>query len=316
MMNKKWHDQNQIISWIDQLSGVLLGKSLPIKLIISCFLAGGHVLLEDVPGTGKTLLSKAMARSLGLSFSRIQFTPDLLPTDITGLTLYDRSQQNFQFRPGPLFSDIILADEVNRATPRTQSAMLEAMAERQVTVDGTTYPLSAHFFVMATENPVDYEGTFPLPEAQLDRFMIRLDIGYPDEASELNMLSVYQTQSPLDTIQSHFEGPMLQEMVQSINQVLVSPSVKTYLLQLVRSTRSHPHIILGVSPRGSLALQRLCMAWAYIHDRDYVLPDDVKALAVPVLSHRLMLSTEARIKRLSSADLIRELLDELPVVSS
>jgi len=315
-MNKKWHDQNQIISWIDQLSGVLLGKSLPIKLIISCFLAGGHVLLEDVPGTGKTLLSKAMARSLGLSFSRIQFTPDLLPTDITGLTLYDRSQQNFQFRPGPLFSDIILADEVNRATPRTQSAMLEAMAERQVTVDGTTYPLSAHFFVMATENPVDYEGTFPLPEAQLDRFMIRLDIGYPDEASELNMLSVYQTQSPLDTIQSHFEGPMLQEMVQSINQVLVSPSVKTYLLQLVRSTRSHPHIILGVSPRGSLALQRLCMAWAYIHDRDYVLPDDVKALAVPVLSHRLMLSTEARIKRLSSADLIRELLDELPVVSS
>jgi MoxR-like ATPase len=315
-MNKPNEVTQPLRYWSEKLSTVLLGKELPVQLMIACFLARGHVLIEDVPGTGKTLLSKAMAKSLGLQFSRIQFTPDLLPTDITGLTLFDRSQQAFQFRPGPLFSDIILADEVNRATPRTQSAMLEAMGEQQVTVDGITHAMSPHFFVIATENPIDYEGTFPLPEAQLDRFMIRLDIGYPDEKAELEMLSVYQCHSPLDTMTPVITSAEITQLYTAIDQVTVSGEVQSYLVRLIRASREHPRITLGVSPRGCLALQRLSMAWAYLQGRNYVLPDDIKALAIPSMSHRLVLSTEARIKREKAGNIIEELLDQIPVISS
>jgi MoxR-like ATPase len=308
--------KNMLDSWIQALSSVLIGKEQPIRLIIASFLARGHVLLEDVPGTGKTLLSKAMAKSLGLAFSRIQFTPDLLPTDITGLSLFDRSQQLFQFRPGPLFSDIILADEVNRATPRTQSAMLEAMAEGQVTVDGSTHQLSPFFFVMATENPIDYEGTFPLPEAQLDRFLIRLDLGYPDEEAEKDILSAYQTQNPLHKLQSLYKAEDLIALLRMVDTVTVSPEVQSYIVRLVRASRVHPRVVLGVSPRGSLALQRLAMSWAFLQGRSFVLPDDVKALAIPALSHRLLLSTEARIKREKPIDILKELLDQVAVVSA
>lgn len=308
--------KNMLDSWIQALSSVLIGKELPIRLIIASFLARGHVLLEDVPGTGKTLLSKAMAKSLGLAFSRIQFTPDLLPTDITGLSLFDRSQQLFQFRPGPLFSDIILADEVNRATPRTQSAMLEAMAEGQVTVDGSTHQLSPFFFVMATENPIDYEGTFPLPEAQLDRFLIRLDLGYPDEEAEKAILCAYQTQNPLHKLQTLYKAEDLTALLRMVDTVTVSPEVQSYVVRLARASRVHPRVVLGVSPRGSLALQRLAMSWAFLQGRSFVLPDDVKALAIPALSHRLLLSTEARIKREKPIDILRELLDQVAVVSA
>ena len=234
--------KNKLDSWIQALSSVLIGKELPIRLIIASFLARGHVLLEDVPGTGKTLLSKAMAKSMGLAFSRIQFTPDLLPTDITGLSLFDRSQQLFQFRPGPLFSDIILADEVNRATPRTQSAMLEAMAEGQVTVDGSTHQLSPFFFVMATENPIDYEGTFPLPEAQLDRFLIRLDLGYPDEEAEKAILLAYQNQNPLKSLTSLFQAEELKSLLEMVDSITISPEVQSYIVRLVRASREHPRI--------------------------------------------------------------------------
>jgi MoxR-like ATPase len=314
LMNNITQEKTKLELWIKELSAVLIGKETPIRLIIASFLARGHVLLEDVPGTGKTLLSKAMAKSLGLAFSRIQFTPDLLPTDITGLSLFDRSQQLFQFRPGPLFSDIILADEVNRATPRTQSAMLEAMAEGQVTVDGTTHTLSPFFFVMATENPIDYEGTFPLPEAQLDRFLIRLDLGYPDEVAENAILLAYQTQNPLKQLQTLFQHEELTALLQRVDQITVSPEVQSYIVRLVRASREHPRVVLGVSPRGSLALQRLAMSWAFLQGRSFVLPDDVKALAVPALSHRLLLSTEARIKREKPIDIIRELIDQVAVV--
>ncbi len=313
-MNKQNKTNHLIPTWIDELSKVLLGKKDPIRLVLACFLARGHVLIEDVPGTGKTLLSKAMAKSLGLKFSRIQFTPDLLPTDVMGLTLFDRKEQEFKFHPGPLFSDIVLSDEVNRATPRTQSAMLEAMAERQITVDGKTHPLSPYFFVLATENPIDYEGTFPLPEAQLDRFMVRLDIGYPDEENEMAMLNAYRIQSPLDHLQAVVSKDQIDFMIKEINQVTISADVQSYIIRLIRSTRTHPRISLGVSPRGSLALQHLSMAWAYIQGRDYVLPDDIKELAIPALSHRLMISVEARIKREKSSDILQELLEEIPVI--
>jgi len=292
---------------------VMIGKRDIIDLLLVVLLSDGHVLIEDVPGIGKTMMAKSLARSLGATFQRVQGTPDLLPTDITGVSYFDQRRNEFVFRQGPLFTQILLVDEINRATPRTQSALLESMAERQVTVERTTMPLPKPFLVIATQNPIELEGTFPLPEAQLDRFLLRLQIGYPSEEEEQAILHRFKQEEVLETLQPMITADQLLELQSIIRQVNWQPEVERYLLSIVRATRGHPSTQLGVSPRGSLALYRACEAFAALQGRDYVQPDDVKHLAPSVLSHRLLTTSRSRMRGQQSVEIINTIVRDTPV---
>ncbi len=292
---------------------VIVGKTDVVRLALVALLCEGHILLEDVPGTGKTTLAKAIARSLGCSFKRIQFTPDLMPSDITGIHYFDQKTQNFAFREGPLIAQIVLADEINRATPRTQAALLEAMEERQLTVEGETTLLPRPFLVIATQNPVELEGTFPLPEAQLDRFLLRLKLGYPEEDDEDEILARQEHTNPLDAVQPVVTAERLIEMASALQRLHVDPAIRRYAVRIVRETRNEAAFELGASPRASLALFRSARAYAAVSGRDYVLPDDVKTMAPHVLPHRLILSTQTRLHGREIDDLIADVLGRVPV---
>ena len=291
---------------------VIVGCDDVVERCLVALLVQGHILIEDVPGTGKTTLAKALARSIGCSFRRIQFTPDLMPSDVTGIHYFDQKASEFVFRPGPLLANIVLADEINRATPRTQSALLEAMEERQVTIDGETMVLPSPFLVLATQNPVELEGTFPLPEAQIDRFLMRLAIGYPTAEEEDEILLRFEAENPLDELQPVIEGEELVRWSSLLPQVRCEPSVRRYLIAIVHATRGHPALELGASPRASLALFRSARALAAVRGRDYVLPDDVKELAPAVLAHRLVLSSQARLRGRDATGVLEDVLAEVP----
>ena len=292
---------------------VIVGKHNEVRLALVALLCQGHLLIEDVPGTGKTVLAKAIARSLGCTFRRIQFTPDLLPTDVTGLSIYNQKDQEFEFRPGPIMAQIVLADEINRATPKTQSALLECMEERHMTVDGVTYPMPEPFLVIATQNPIEYEGTFALPEAQLDRFMLRLRLGYPQPLEEIMILDEQKRAHPLEDIGEVLSVDELRALQEGIRAVYVDSSVSDYIVRLVNATRVHVDVYLGASPRGSLALYRAGQALAALSGRDYVIPDDIKALAEPALAHRLIVKTSATIRDIDQRAIVRELLGLIPI---
>lgn len=292
---------------------VIVGKSSVVELLIAALLTPGHVLIEDVPGLGKTMLAKALAKSLGCSFQRVQFTPDLLPSDITGVSVFNQKSGEFEFRPGPILSQIVLADEINRAGPRTQSALLEAMEERQVTVDGVTRSVPLPFLVIATQNPIELEGTFPLPEAQLDRFLLRLSIGYPAPDEEREVLRRFREVDPLEELQPVITGPQILALSQLCRSVYVSPAIETYILGLVRATRDSSALALGASPRGSLALCRAAQALAAIRGRSFVSPDDVQPLVVPALAHRLILSSQSRLHGKALPDVLQGVIDQVPV---
>jgi len=298
---------------VNNVKRVILGKERAIELVVVALLSRGHILIEDVPGVGKTTLAKTIAKSLGFTFKRMQFTPDLLPSDVTGVTIYNQKTQEFEFRPGPIMAQIVLADEVNRATPKTQSALLEAMEEEQVTVDGITYPLPAPFLVMATQNPIEYEGTFPLPEAQLDRFFLRVNLGYPARPDELHVLEAQQRVHPLTEVGQVADGAEIVAAQAAVRDVYVDRLVREYVVDLARATREHADVYLGASPRGSLSLFRGSQAMAAIRGRDYVIPDDVKALAVSVLSHRVIVSPAARIRSVDTRGIVDEVMEQVPV---
>jgi len=298
---------------IQNVEKVMVGKRNAIELSLVALFAQGHVLLEDVPGVGKTLLVKTIAKSLSAAFNRIQFTPDLLPSDLTGLSIYDEKEKTFVFKPGPLMGNIILADEINRTTPKTQSALLEGMEEGTVTVDGTSHRLPQPFFVMATQNPIEYEGTFPLPEAQLDRFLLKLDVGYPSKEEELEVLNRFEKYQPLDEVEPVISLSQLQHMQAEVKNVFVEESVKQYIVELANETRQHPSMLLGVSPRGTLQLMLAAKSYAYVRGRDFVIPDDVKALAPYVLSHRIVLHREAAFSGKQASELIQEIVGQVPV---
>ncbi|MFN2227820.1 MAG: AAA family ATPase [Anaerolineae bacterium] len=300
-------------SIIDNVEKVIVGKHDAVQLAVIALLCEGHILIEDVPGTGKTMLAKSVAKSLGCSFRRIQFTPDMLPSDVTGVSVFNQKTREFEFRPGPVLAQIVLTDEINRATPKTQSALLEAMEERQVTVDGITYPMEVPFLVLATQNPIEYEGTFPLPEAQLDRFMLRISLGYPSSENEMVMLDRQQHSHPVTRIEQVVSAEELIRSQRQIREVTLNELVKEYIVRLVNATRKHPDVYLGASPRGSIALYRTGQARAAILGRDYVIPDDVKALAQVTLAHRLIISPSARIKNVDPRAVIQEILDSTPV---
>jgi MoxR-like ATPase len=292
---------------------VIIGKSQEVRLTLVALLCRGHLLIEDVPGTGKTMLAKAIARSLGCSFRRIQFTPDLLPSDVTGLSIYNQKTQEFEFRPGPIMAQVVLADEINRATPKTQSALLECMEERQATIDGTTYPMPEPFIVIATQNPIEYEGTFALPEAQLDRFMLRIRLGYPSQVDEQTVLDQQKIRHPLESLKEVLSVKELREMQTAVRNIYVDPAVADYIVRLVNATRTHPDVYLGASPRGSLALYRTGQALAALMGRDYVIPDDVKALAESALAHRLIIKTSSSMHDIDPRQVVAELLNTVPV---
>lgn len=294
---------------IENVEKVIVGKREQIELLLAALLCQGHVLLEDVPGTGKTMLARSIAISLGSSFKRLQCTPDLLPNDITGVSVFLPHESRFEFRPGPLFVNILLADEINRATPRTQSALLEAMQERQVTLDGVTRPLPRPFLVLATQNPVEYEGTFPLPEAQLDRFLLRLNLGYPAQEEERQIIKNQRHSHPIETLAPVVEGQELLSLSQQVTQVHVDESLEGYILALVQATRTHPDLALGASPRGSLALYKTGQALAALQNRTYVIPDDIKKLVFLTLAHRLILKPESQLRGRSSASVLAEILE-------
>ncbi|GBD17767.1 ATPase RavA [bacterium HR27] len=292
---------------------VIVGKGREVRLVLVALLCRGHVLIEDVPGVGKTVLAKAIARSIGSTFKRIQFTPDLLPSDITGVSVFNQQTSRFEFRPGPVVANIVLADEINRATPKTQSALLEAMEEGQVTVDGVTYPLPEPFVVLATENPIEYEGTFPLPEAQLDRFLIRISLGYPSRRGEIEMLSRQHFEHPLDRIGQVATLDELRTAQAAVRQVYVDDLLKEYVVALVEATRRHDDVYLGAGPRGSLALYNAARAWAAMQGRDYVIPDDIKELAEATLAHRIIVSPAARMRNVDARAIVREIVQTVPV---
>lgn len=298
---------------LENIQRVIVGKKDIIELTLVAILCDGHMLLEDVPGTGKTTLAKTIARSLGCSFQRIQFTPDLLPSDVTGIYYYNQKNQEFEFRAGPIFSQILLADEINRATPRTQSALLEAMQEKQSTVDIATHQLPQPFLVMATQNPVELEGTFPLPEAQLDRFLLKIGLGYPDESQENQILLRFEKEDPLDKLKPVTDPNTVISMQSQVRQTRVEESIRKYIVAICRATRNHGDIDLGASPRATMALYRTCQALASIRGRNYVLPDDVKELAPFVLTHRLVIAAQTRLRGRSQEDIIRDIVNTIPV---
>jgi MoxR-like ATPase len=297
----------------DNVEKVIVGKHEAVQLTLISLLCEGHVLIEDVPGTGKTMLAKSVAKSLGCVFRRIQFTPDMLPSDVTGVSVFNQKTREFEFRPGPVMGQIVLTDEINRATPKTQSALLEAMEERQITVDGVTYPMEQPFLVLATQNPIEYEGTFPLPEAQLDRFMMRISLGYPAADDEVTMLDRQQHIHPVTHLAEVVSSEELVRAQQGIKDVYINDLVKEYIVKLVTATRKHPDVYLGSSPRGSIALYKTGQARAAIQGRDYVIPDDIKALAQVTLAHRLIISPSARIKNVDPVAVVQEILDSTPV---
>jgi MoxR-like ATPase len=292
---------------------VIIGKDDVIDLALVALLCEGHILLEDVPGIGKTTLAKAIARSLDCTFKRIQFTPDLLPSDVTGISYYNQKQQVFEFRAGPIFSQVVLADEINRATPRTQSALLEAMQERQVTVDGQTMPLARPFLVMATQNPIELEGTFPLPEAQVDRFMLRISLGYPEVEEEHQILARFERSDPFETLAPVVKAEELLSVQQQVRMVRVERSVTEYIVNVCRATRAAPGVQLGVSPRGTLALYHAAQAFAAIRGREFVLPDDVKTLVPYALAHRIVVDGQSRLRGRKPEDILRDVLERMPV---
>lgn len=301
---------DQLVANIEK---VIVGKRDTVELAVITLLCQGHLLIEDVPGVGKTMLARSVARSIGCSFSRIQFTPDMLPSDVTGVSIYNQVNREFEFRPGPIMAQIVLSDEINRATPKTQAALLEAMEERQVTVDGITHMLPQPFMVMATQNPIEYEGTFPLPEAQLDRFLLRVQLGYPESMDEVKVLERQQFQHPIHQIEQVVEETDVLKAQEEVKKVYVAPEVKGYMVEVVRRTRDYPDVYLGASPRGSLTLFRTSQSRAAIKGRDFVLPDDIKALAKEALCHRVILGPAARLRDLDASEVIEEILSNVPV---
>lgn len=300
----------KIAQVIDNIEKVIVGKEEVVVLSLTALLAGGHVLLEDVPGVGKTMLVRTLAKSLDCDFKRIQFTPDLLPSDVTGVSIYNPKEMEFEFRAGPIFGSIVLADEINRTSPKTQSALLEGMEEKKVTVDGQTLPLEQPFFVMATQNPIEYEGTYPLPEAQLDRFLFKLRMGYPSFEDELRMLHRTSQSHPVDSIEPVISKDDLLVLQEEVMEVYIDDTMQQYIVNLVRESRKHPDIFLGVSPRASIALMRAAKAYAYIKSRDFVLPDDIKYLAPYVMSHRIILHSEATYEGKTKEEVIESLIDD------
>lgn len=298
---------------IDSLEKVIVGKRQSIELVAIGLLCQGHVLIEDVPGVGKTMLARSLARSMDCVFNRIQFTPDMLPSDVTGVSIYNQQVNKFEFRPGPIVGQVILADEINRATPKTQAALLEAMEERQVTVDGITHPMPKPFMVLATQNPIEYEGTFPLPEAQLDRFLLRLRLGYPSIHDEIRIMDDQQLQHPIEVLTPAVTAEEALQAIEAVKHIYVSPAVKRYIVDLSTRTRQSQDVYLGASPRGSLSLARAGQARAALQGRDHVLPDDIKALAVAVLAHRIIVSPAARLRDLSSDRIMQEIVLSTPV---
>ena len=300
---------------VENVERVIQGKVDVIQLALLCMLSEGHLLIEDVPGVGKTSLAKSLAMSIKCTFGRMQFTPDLLPSDVVGVSVYNRATGGFEFRAGPIFANVVLGDEINRASPKTQSALLEAMAENQVTVDGTTYPLEPPFIVIATQNPIEHEGTYPLPESQLDRFLMRVSVGYPARDAELEMLDAHGDHDAFEDIDAVVKSTDVQAMIAIARNVHLAPSLKNYLIELAEATRRHPRLALGMSPRASLNLQRAARSRAVAAGRNYVVPDDIKALAEPVLAHRLAVTPEAQLAGMRSADVLDEVLRSVPVPS-
>jgi MoxR-like ATPase len=295
---------------------VIIGKHVEVRMALVALLCEGHILIEDVPGVGKTMLAKALSRSIGCTFRRIQFTPDLLPSDVTGLSIFNQKTQEFEFRPGPIMAQVVLADEINRATPKTQSALLECMEERQATIDGVTHPMPEPFMVIATQNPIEYEGTFALPEAQLDRFMLRLRMGYPKAVEEIVILDEQKRLHPIDDLRQVLDLEELRQMQSAIKEIYVDQTVADYIVRLVGATRDHPDVYLGASPRGSINLYRSGQALAALEGRDYVIPDDIKQLAVAVLAHRLIIKSQASLREIDPDAIVREILGQVPIGES
>jgi len=308
---------NSVKSFSDKvktnINKVIIGKNNTLDLAVLCLLCKGHLLIEDIPGVGKTMLARSLARTIGGSFGRIQFTPDMLPSDITGVSIYNQATKEFEFRPGPIMSEIVLADEINRATPKTQSALLEAMQENQVTVDGFTHNLPTLFMILATQNPIEHEGTFRLPEAQIDRFLMRVSLGYPDQESEVELLDLQQYKHPVDELESVITVDEVLTAQQDLRSVYLSAALKQYIVSVVWATREHPEIYLGASPRGSLGLYRASQALAATLGRDYVIPDDIKQIAPAVLGHRLILAPGARLQDMNESVILDEILEKVPV---
>ena len=307
------HIQSLCEKVLKNINQVIIGKEDVVRLFLAAILCDGHVLLEDVPGVGKTMLARSMAISLGLTFRRIQFTPDLLPTDVTGVSVYNQKTGDFEFRPGPIMAQVVLADEINRATPRTQAGLLECMEERQITVEGKSMPLPNPFLVIATQNPIEYEGTFPLPEAQLDRFMFRISIGYPDIPQEVEILERQRLGHPIRTLASVSTPEELSAAQEEVREIFIEDSCKEYIVKIVHGTRNHRDVALGASPRGSLALARGAQALAAMNGREYVIPDDIKQLVIPVLAHRIVLKPESALRGTSSSSVLREIVNNTEV---
>jgi MoxR-like ATPase len=301
---------------LDNVEKVVVGKRAELELTIVALAGQGHVLIEDVPGVGKTMMAKSLARSLGCSFKRIQFTPDLLPSDVTGVSIFNQQTREFEFRPGPVVAQVVLADEINRATPKTQAALLEAMEEHQITVDGETRDLPRPFIVLATQNPIEYEGTFPLPESQLDRFMLRVRLGYPKRDEEMQILDRQQRSHPIETLTEVASESDLLEVQQAVREIFVDDLIRRYIVELVNASRNHPDVYVGASPRAALALLRAAQGLALLRGREFVQPDDVKALTVPVLSHRVIVLPSARVKDISGVSVVDEITTNVPVPGS